>query len=153
MGLERDLPASDRQRMRDALAQLSMGAQAPSSLSQLLDEWRSIASTLAGGRSWSLANYNRGLRTRDALEEISEGLSMEGRMLLQRALAEIDREFIKATYDPLVPDSNSPPQNEVGWWQYRIPKDPGGILELGIPELGMSMEPPMEDAGGPSMLG
>jgi hypothetical protein len=146
--LEQNLSASDRRRVEDALKRFAEKEARSLRLSDLLDEWNALAVSIAMGEDWSLAAYNRGLRTRDLIEEINEGLSMEGRRVLQEILADSDNEFIEATYDPLKPDSKHSPTSEIGWWQFRIPKDPRGRLQLGIPELGMGIHPPNEEAGG-----
>jgi hypothetical protein len=145
--LETSLSASDRRRVEDILKRFETSGKVSVTLSGLLDEWRRLSSSIAHD-NWSLNTLNTGLRTRNLLEEILESLSMEGRRAVQTMLAEIDRDFIKVTYDPLRSDDESPVQSEIGWWQYRIPRDSCGTLDLGVPELGLSIEPPIQECGG-----
>ena len=148
MGLDRLFSASDRRRIQDTLARLRKSDSSHLTLSDLLQAWKNLAESIARGDPWTLTGFNEGLRLRDLIEEIIEGLSMDGRRVLRETLKEIDRDFIAATYDPLRPDSQAAPETEIGWWQHRIPKFPGMALELGLPELGMGIEPPYQESGG-----
>jgi hypothetical protein len=138
---------SDRKRVDDILRRLQTGDGPPVTLSGLISDWKELVSTVAAGSGWSLASYNRGLRTRNLIEEISEGLSMEGRRAIKEVLAQIDKDFISSTFDPLKKDGGSDPGQEIGWWQYRIPKSLSGEIEFGFPEPGMGIEPPSDQRG------
>ena len=147
MRLEQSLSASDSRRVQDTIQRFGSQADKAATLSVLVDNWRGLVHSIATGEDWTLAEYNKGLRTRDLIEEINESLSMDGRRLLRSAIEDIDRDFIAATYDPMKRENGFSPQTDIGWWQYRIPKDPRGNLQLGIPELGMGVEPPSESCG------
>lgn len=134
MGLEERFSDVDRRRIKEVLERVSAEQTVVPTVSSLLEEWRALVELISGGGEWNLAGFNRGLRVRNLLEEISESLSMEGRQLLAGALAKPDGDFIEATYDPLHPDSRESPQSEIGWWQFRIPKDSQGRLDLSMPE-------------------
>jgi hypothetical protein len=145
--IEQILSASDLKRAQETIRRYGGGTDSPQTLSGLMDAWHGLVHAVANGDNWTLAAYNKGLRTRDVIEEINEGLSSDGRRTLRSALGNSDKAFISATYDPLRPSSGDVPETEIGWWQYRIPRDPKGDLELGIPELGMGVEPPCESCG------
>lgn len=148
MRFEKNLSATDRRRVEEILKAFEPGEKAALTLSGLIDDWRRLAVTISRGESWSLCMFNGGLRTRNVIEAINEALSMDGRRHLQNELAAVDRDFIGATYDPLMLDGDVSVQTEIGWWQHRIPKDPSGTLDLGVPELGMGIEPPQHECGG-----
>jgi hypothetical protein len=145
--LEQSLTASDLKRAKETIQRHLHKDEVDLSLSSLVEDWEAIVHLVSIGKEWTLTTYNKGLRTRDLIEEINEGLSIEGRRILQHAIGPIDKDFLTATYDPMKHDCGYTPETEVGWWQFRIPRDPRGILEFGIPELGLGIEPPFESCG------
>jgi len=136
LSLERTLAPSDRQRVRDTLARLAARANRELTLSGLVDEWRRFVVAIRQGYNWSMEAYNRDLGIRDLIEEISESLSMEGRRILAEEIRDSDEDFIAATWDPGQPDQAGPPQMEIGWWQFRVPKKPAGKLLKDLEKLG-----------------
>jgi len=147
VGVEQNLSRSDRKRVDDILGRFQAGETSPTTLSSLLRDWKDLARSIAEGTKWSLSTYNRGLRTRSLIEEICEGLSMDGRRAVKEVLTQIDLDFISTTFDPLNNEIEIDPEQEIGWWQYRIPRSPQGEIELGFPELGMGIMPPSEACG------
>ncbi len=136
MSVERNLSLTDRQRVDDALLRISARANRTTTLGELLDEWRRFVISVRQGYGWSMDSYNRDLAVRDFIEEISESLSMEGRRVVEDAIRNVDSEFIEATWDPQQPDKWGPPQFEIGWWQFRVPKNPKGKLLRELEKMG-----------------
>ena len=136
MSLEHDLTLTDRERVRETLSQLAGRLNRKLNLHDLIDEWRHFAVAVNQGYRWSLETYNRDVAIRDMLEEIAESLSMSGRQRLMDDIRESDQDFILATWDPDRPLDTFSPQLEIGWWQYRVPRYPGGKLFDDLQELG-----------------
>jgi len=122
------LSGSDRVRSKEVLERLSERHNSRLSLSGLLDDWSRFVVSVQQGYGFSLDSYYRDLTVRDLIEEVSESLSMNGRMILSAAIRDTDENFIQVTVDPDNPHSTNRPEMEIGWWQFRIPKNPGKTI-------------------------
>jgi len=136
MSLDHDLTLTDRERVRETLSRLAGRFNRKLNLHDLIEEWRHFVVAVNQGYRWSLESYNRDVAIRDVLEEVAESLSMSGRQSLMDEIRESDQDFILATWDPDRPFDTFAPQLEIGWWQYRIPRYPGGTLFDELQEMG-----------------
>jgi len=155
VNIERILTQSDQLRVRDTLTRLSSRLNRNLSLSDLLDEWSKFVVAVKQGYQWSMESYTHDLAIRDLIEEVSEGLSMDGRRLVAIAIKDVDDDFIEATHDPEQPDETDSARLEIAWWQYRIPKKPQGkllddIQRMGLRVYGISNDLPKPLQGIPS---
>jgi hypothetical protein len=141
VNIEKILTQSDQLRVRDTLTRLSSRLNRPSllSLSDLLDEWSKFVVAVKQGYQWSMESYTRDLAVRDLIEEVSEGLSMDGRRLVEISIKDVDDDFIEATHDPDQPDETDSARLEIAWWQFRIPKKPQGKLLDDLQRMGLKM--------------
>lgn len=139
MKIERILTPSDQARVDDTLERLASRLNRQAALSDLLDDWRKFVVAVKQGYQWSMESYTRDLAVRDLIEEISEGLSMDGRRLVAIAVKDIDDDFIEATHDPDQPEDSDSAGLEIAWWQFRIPKKPQGKLLDDMKKMGMKI--------------
>jgi hypothetical protein len=156
VNIEKILTQSDQLRVRDTLTRLSSRLNRPSllSLSDLLDEWSKFVVAVKQGYQWSMESYTRDLAVRDLIEEVSEGLSMDGRRLVEISIKDVDDDFIEATHDPDQPNETDSARLEIAWWQFRIPKKPQGKLlddlqRMGLKMYGLPSESPPTDSSEP----
>lgn len=121
--------AEDWRRIERFLTQLENRAGFRRSLEDLIQEWSDIVSEVeAGYKDLYIEDYENDLCKRDILQELIESLSPSGANALEKLLEPIDDRFIQATMPvkrPLLPPISEEP---LGFWWYRVPKNPGEDL-------------------------
>jgi hypothetical protein len=135
MKLEYYLDSSDRERVAGTLGRTADRTNRKLSLSELVDEWRNFVVVIGQGYNWSLDMYYRDLGVRDLIEEVSESLSISGRRTVNEAVKQIDEDFIRLTWDPTQPEYSGRHGLEIGWWQFRVPLNPGDMLRSDLAKM------------------